>query len=397
MKHLDEGQLHELLDGELDEPARAAALAHLATCERCKAAYDEAASFLAEADMLIDAVQLPQVAVAAAMAAPMGAAPPAPAPRAEVVPIDVARKKRMTIYKSLAWAASIVVAVGIGWAGSGMSRAKEPATAAAMRDEIAAAPATVPLAESVPSPVAQPAESRAKQAPEAKAQGAAGASAPARSDMARSEPATANQAYAPSDASVAADRAAPEPAPAPSAVAPTAAAPSKEAMKPAAPPASAPLAARRQLPAERNRAEQEMAAFGAVASADVATRGMITPTAFQIVGMEEAVRMLGGSIRLIDGMSPTRFMTGRGRGSTLVRVVYEDPPGRELWLDQVRVESDDKDAVRSATTLLPGDTLLVVKESGTRSLGWVDQHGFQLRLTGFLSGDSLQAIQSRVR
>jgi anti-sigma factor RsiW len=397
MSHLDEGQLHELLDGELDEPARAAALAHLTGCERCKAAYDEAASFLAEADRLIDAVQVPAMAGAAPLVVESQKSEVEPAAPAFDFRLSTEekRRRRLTTYRTLAWAASIVVAVGIGWVGSGMSKRAAPVTESA-RDEIAVAPAATPLAESVPAEAAQLTESRAKQAPESKARAATGASTADRRDLAGSAPA-ANQAYALRDSGVAADHAASEEVSAQSAVAPTAAAPAREAVKPAAPPTPAPLAARRQLAAERARSEPDAAALGAVASADIAVRGMITPTAFQIVGMEEAVRILGGSIRLIDGMSPTRFMTGRGRGSTLVRVVYEDPPGRELWLDQARVDGEDKEGVRSATTLLPGDTLLVVKESGTRSLGWVDQHGFQLRLTGFLSGDSLQAIQARVR
>ena len=49
MPHLDEGQLHALLDGELTPTERAEAEAHLASCAACRATQAEAVEFLAEA------------------------------------------------------------------------------------------------------------------------------------------------------------------------------------------------------------------------------------------------------------------------------------------------------------------------------------------------------------
>jgi hypothetical protein len=124
------------------------------------------------------------------------------------------------------------------------------------------------------------------------------------------------------------------------------------------------------------------------------------PTTFRVIGMEEAVRMLGGSIRLIDGLTPTRVLAGRaagGKDAATVRVVYEDPPGRELWLDQRRGAIAEVGRADAATALLPGDTLMVVREQGARSLDWVDQTGFLLRLTGYVPTDSLQRLQARIR
>ncbi|HWA15807.1 MAG TPA: zf-HC2 domain-containing protein, partial [Gemmatimonadales bacterium] len=159
MSHLEEGRLHELLDGELDESARAAALAHLAGCERCRAAYEEAKSFVAESDALIDAVQLPAQPAARA-AAP--AVAPTVAHRAVEVR-DVAAATRLRRYRTLAWAASVMFAVGLGWYGSSLSRRHDAPTAAetvlTALDSGAKAPQE-PAAEPAAKPTGAPKDER---------------------------------------------------------------------------------------------------------------------------------------------------------------------------------------------------------------------------------------------
>jgi hypothetical protein len=129
--------------------------------------------------------------------------------------------------------------------------------------------------------------------------------------------------------------------------------------------------------------------------------------AFQPTAMEAAVRILGGSIRLVDGMTPTRVLVGSGSlvsgadpAREVVRVVYMDPPGRELWLDQQRPDerANEADAPGlAATTLLAGDTLVTPGPGGARNLRWIHQSGFRLGLTGFLPADSLRALARRVQ
>lgn len=365
MSHLDEGQLHELLDGELDEPARAAALAHLATCERCKAAYDEAKSFLAEADALIDAVQLPATPVALAAAAA------APAATANVR--DIASATRLRRYRTVAWAASLVLAVGLGWYGSSLSRPKAEAVLKQALDSVSitaptAAPEVANADQAVqrqarpaapPAPVTLPAEkSRVAAADEAKSTSAAGAGVEEALSAATNQVAAAPPAQTAPVAGMVASQdlrdAAPEPARAPAAFAPMAA------------------------EARRKENDQPLRARG---------------PSFTRIEMEEAVRILGGSIRLIDGLSPSHILAGRAGGQ--VRVVYEDPPGRELWLDQARQASTGY--AEGATTLLPGDTTAVAGPGGSRSLRWMDQSGFTLSLTGFLPADSLRQLMRRVQ
>jgi hypothetical protein len=57
------------------------------------------------------------------------------------------------------------------------------------------------------------------------------------------------------------------------------------------------------------------------------------PPAFQAVDFPEAVRRLGGRIRLVDGLIPSRL---EALGDT-VRVGYRVGRGQEVWLRQFRV------------------------------------------------------------
>lgn len=81
----------------------------------------------------------------------------------------------------------------------------------------------------------------------------------------------------------------------------------------------------------------------------------------------------------------------------MVRVIYEDPPGRELWLDQQRAGArDEGPAAAGAMALLPGDTTVSPLARGMQSVRWIDQAGFRLALTGFLPADSLRGLMRRV-
>jgi hypothetical protein len=120
--------------------------------------------------------------------------------------------------------------------------------------------------------------------------------------------------------------------------------------------------------------------------------------------MEEAVRTLSGSIRLVDGLRPRKILIAPGRSAPgadasmdVVRVVYEDPPGRELWLDQQRpADADGRAKVATGGALLAGDTVVQRVAGAPTSVRWVDQRGFRLGLTGFLDTDSLRAMIHRV-
>jgi anti-sigma factor RsiW len=86
MSHLDEGTLHALLDGELGTTEVAEITAHLSGCSACAQRHREAKEFRAEADRLIESVELAETQ------APRGSAvvvdtPVAPPPRAVEPPV----------------------------------------------------------------------------------------------------------------------------------------------------------------------------------------------------------------------------------------------------------------------------------------------------------------------
>lgn len=351
MSHLDEGQLAALLDDELEPDEKRAVEAHLAGCMECRSLWDETRALAAEADRLVAAVELPPAAAEPKPALP--AARPAIAP---AKPGD-----RPLPWRTLAWAASILLAVGLGYSLRNVSRSAT--------GTIASQPANTPVpAERADEPVATP------------------AAEPPMAPAARRE-----QAPAPAAAAAAANNGAADQALAPKI--PTSPAPGKTA-----PPAAVDEVASGELKANT--------ALGRSVNAPPPLRGF-APSAggsFRQVNLEEAVRALAGSIRLVDGLDPLNVLAAPGGqlaparpGRQVIRVVYEDPPGRELWLDQQRASPESESArSRVADALLPGDTLLAPGEGGSQSVRWRDQHGFLLTLTGFLPGDSLRAMIPRV-
>jgi len=93
--HLDEGRIQELVDGEIPSSELLPIQAHLAVCAECRARLDEARAIAGEADRLIETIELPE-------------APVRTAPR-----IPTARPRAWM--RNLAWAATLVVAAGLGY------------------------------------------------------------------------------------------------------------------------------------------------------------------------------------------------------------------------------------------------------------------------------------------
>ena len=111
MQHVDEGQLHAYLDGELTEPGEdpREVERHLAECAECRALLEEV-KLLRERgrSLLVDPLPVEQPPFEEVIARASRPAPqPVRAPR-RVAP--------------LAWAASILVALGAGWLGSDLLR-----------------------------------------------------------------------------------------------------------------------------------------------------------------------------------------------------------------------------------------------------------------------------------
>jgi hypothetical protein len=124
-------------------------------------------------------------------------------------------------------------------------------------------------------------------------------------------------------------------------------------------------------------------------------------TAFHRITMDEAVRRLSGSIRLIDGLQPTRVEVGPGRlvpgaapDREVIRVFYADEGGRSLILDQ---QPGETPAAASVNGLMRGDTLVTSQPEGGVRVRWVDRKSFWLSLTGTGEVDSVRMLVERIR
>ncbi|HSE53216.1 MAG TPA: zf-HC2 domain-containing protein, partial [Gemmatimonadales bacterium] len=132
MPHLDEGTLHALLDGEIPSAELPPIQAHLRGCAECRARLAEEQDLLAESDRLIEVLELPEAAPAA-------------------VPLRNATRRVWPT--RLAWAATVVLAAGLGYSarGSGPVEPAPPASRDSGVELRANEPATSP-APQAPTP-----------------------------------------------------------------------------------------------------------------------------------------------------------------------------------------------------------------------------------------------------
>jgi TonB family protein len=155
MPHIDEGNLHALLDGALTGDAAAAARAHLQLCSNCRARLDEAERIREQADAIL------------AGAAPVTAAPPefeeilararavSPSPQG---PPRAGTPARFGAPRTLAWAASLVLALAGGWWAHELTRGPLMGTRSAAAPT---GPQATPATQAVPTALA-PAPSRTR-------------------------------------------------------------------------------------------------------------------------------------------------------------------------------------------------------------------------------------------
>lgn len=385
MSHLDEGTLHALLDGELTGAERREVDAHLGACAACRAALEEAKALFTEADALVAKVELP------------------PSSTTSTPPLAGGSPRRAFPWQRVGLAATVLLAVGLGllarWERPGIDRVAETTLAKMPDSPAAAGPTAAPEADAARSatPAADavaPKEEQEKQVPPPEI-------LPERALRNETAP-SANQPAAPGQLAA-------KPAPAAPAAG-EATGGLGAATDKVAEPVTALQGGASPSRSDAGSAERRDAAPVAGSPPVLATgetRSMVPDARlkwerviqYRTVALEEAVRILGGSIRLVDGLTPVRVLAGRDAPAS-VRVVYDDPPGRELWLDQERPPvGQDAQSIpgQRPTALLPGDTLVSPAAGGARSLRWVDQSGFRLGLTGYLPADSLRAIARRVQ
>ena len=252
MSHLDEGLLHAMLDGEIGSAELKAIEAHLAGCRECEARLVEARRFKNEAFGMITALDDQPV-----LAGGVAAAAPA------LVAADLGRrtgigKNLPTWAPGLAWAATIVAAIGLGWS----LRIRELPAPAALESTTQREAAARPAA-AIPAPAAVAAAER------------------------RAPPLEVRR-----------DRLA-----------------ANDEVRGSA------LGARRSANGEVEPAKTSLAAPAAPAApaADELLISERRESARNSISADQAIEALGGSIRLVDGLTPVRFERIGG----VVRVVYE--------------------------------------------------------------------------
>ncbi|MEO8032447.1 MAG: zf-HC2 domain-containing protein [Gemmatimonadota bacterium] len=396
MSHLDEERITALLDGELSDFEARQAREHIAACPECSARFEEMSGIFGEAERLVQVIQFPQ-----------STTPAAPLPAVAVV----TPARRPLPLRPLAWAASLLLAIGLGYYGNEFRLGRHQSEL----DDRAAAPTTMATADQVgpaeskadqpaatppvPAPKSTPAPGeRAEDAPRAKDESARRPAAPARALAAVPAPQSANEAAIDKEAraglstggSVAQGKVT---------TPPVAGTQAKTALASGDRKAVDSIAAQMQARSEPSSTAL-MAGVTARQDAAVVPPGTLgfqpaAPVAAPVkVSMEKAVQALGGTIHLIDGMSPDRVeqlspraVSGAHAGLPVIRVIYLDAPMREIWLDQQRGLG------RSA----PRDTVLLWTEDGGQSLQWMTGTDDWLSLTGHLTADSLKALAQWVR
>jgi len=288
MSHLEEGLLHALLDGEIASDELPPIQAHLAGCTECRARLEQERRLLAEAEGLVEVLE-----------APTGAA---------TLPPELKRSARPHWGRRLAWAASVLAAVGLGYVARGAGVARESrqtlANPTEQRTDSGVLAVSTPAIEPVPAPPA------AVFAPRRRGANRAG---PAPRDAATkplAEPEEKGAAERLEKAVVTAATLADS-------------APGARAAQAVA----APAADRAAAPALGRLGE----ASGGFARLNAARQPLLAPP--EPISLPDAVRRLGGSLRLVEGLVPLRL---EAQGQS-IRVVYALGQG-ELVLSQQLID-----------------------------------------------------------
>jgi hypothetical protein len=387
MLHLDEGVIHELLDGELGESDADAVRRHLSECGDCLRLYQEAREMATEADRVIAALDDIHPELNEGLEEEMGLpAPPAASVGAGapvvLMPtgVQASQWRRIRPRNSL-WAAVLLLLAGGGYlvfrgdrepASTGV-----PPTLATFPMTSKASPATDSLADAQ-------AEARATEAlatrpplgaPGIVAESARGTRDSANRDSTRRD-STAHGTARDSVLQVATA----QPRTTPQSTGRTAA-----RNEPPAPAAKSLAAGQRgRATVDFGAADNAAAAREPAAPAGAPTSPPTLDVQAQIttrIGLDDAKRTLGTSLHAIDGLRPRlvglvpgRLVPGADPTREVVRAVYLDQNGQPFYLDQQRVGP-----------------------SGPRRAGGIVKGDVQLFLNGNVPPDSARALEQRLR
>ena len=419
MAHVDDGQLNALLDGELPLETARTVEAHVATCAECARRLEEARAFLFEAGELLAVLTPPSRAaepVPAVSAAPRVAKTSKeiavsvdgrtemtsairPVFPHEVPPAPPRRSWKLPDLEKLAWAASLVLCLGVGYLANEVYHLRHLETTADNNRQ-----RQTEVAINAPDP----AERRDLEQAARQSTGSSGGPSvrpPVRpSGSAERAPNAAPARPKPPVTKPAPAFAQPRPERIASNLPALAAAPPTVAARPGD--ALGDIAGAGARSPARSTSGVGMLNGGRVSALDEATVAprardarAAASTTFQRVSLEEANRRLSGSIRLIDGMNPSRVEAGPGRlvpgadpDREVVRVTYTSGI-RRLVFDQ---QLGDTLQGSSINGLMPGDTLVTTSPNNVTQVRWIDRK-FWLSLSGGMPADSGRVLVERIR
>jgi len=322
MSHLDEGTLHALLDSELGGTELMEIEAHLGGCAACSARLREARGFMEEADRLVGSVQFGGLVAAAGQSALPTPAPAPPPPHSPgesnswddtsavlLIPDNPETVPLLRRWpRAIGWAASIAIVISVGYYASNIRKeTSRPASSSPSAGTTMANAADSAAASPQGEGLRKDFESRSL-ADQRVLEGlpAAKSAAPAREKAAGKV--TSEEAI--------------------------------DASQEAATRAAERDAIRVQAALELSRAA------GATPELALAPPPPTLEQRAQVytrIGLDEANKQLGGPVHVIEGMNPLfmglapgRVANGADSTRPVVRVVYQDPQGRMIVLDQQR-------------------------------------------------------------
>ena len=160
--------------------------------------------------------------------------------------------------------------------------------------------------------------------------------------------------------------------------------------------------ARRRLAAPATPAPaQELGDARANAPAAKVAQSAESAPAWRVISMEEGVRLLGGQIRLIDGLAADRIETGPGTAVAgadpavaVVRVVYASGA---VTLDQARSADEQRSATEVAARREAAADAATGATARSGVTAWQEHGGIRFVVTGSVFADSLRALGARVR
>ncbi|GIW53420.1 MAG: hypothetical protein KatS3mg081_2775 [Gemmatimonadales bacterium] len=148
MQHLDEGRIHAYLDSELSGDEREAVELHLAACASCRERLQAEREIKESAAAILQAAAPPSLDI-----------PPFSQVQERSEQIHEQRRRGLSRGTKLAWAATVVLALGIGWYARELAVDRQRVREVAVLEPIEARPATpqpaAPAAAEEPAPATE--------------------------------------------------------------------------------------------------------------------------------------------------------------------------------------------------------------------------------------------------